>query len=510
MLLLLLGCHTPPEKTDLPAVPTPDFDLVLQAEWLQTDLPKGPLLPGDQPGVALGDLDGDGWLDAVMAFGGGSMGFRNDGTGNLVMEPGFTVDGAAMPSGEAITLADLDGDGDLDGSLGRWGARDRLLWNQGDGRFVSTELEGSEGSTFGSAFADLDGDEDLDLIISAGSSTLSVEKILAGGETGDPNLLYRNDDGQFVRVPDALPTVGVNGITFQLAPLDADGDGDLDLYSANDAGPYIESNHLLLNDGTGHFSDAPDSGATLTMFAMGAAVGDANQDGLPDIYLSNVGPPRMLLNQGDGQFAEAAEATGTAIPPAPESLISWGTAFVDLDADRDHDLVVTFGRGGDEAKINAVNPDYVQSEQQPNQVLVSNGESLFSRASVPSFDDPGPTRAVAVGDLDQDGRPDLVTAGKHFLRVWHNEGGFDPGITLVLRGSAKNPAGIGSRIEVEVDGVRRTTWALPATTASSSALEWYLGLGDHASADHLFVTWPDGSTQQLDDVPAGRVEVQKP
>jgi len=504
---LLLACHSAQSPVDSQADPTPSMDMSLSREWLQNELPQGTLLPSVQPGVALGDLDGDGWLDGIMAFGGGSMGLRNDGAGNLAFEPDFTVDGGPIPAGEAIALADLDGDGDLDGELGRWYAQDLLLWNDGQGHFQATPLEGSEGATFSAAFADLDGDEDLDLAIGAGSATLNEEQILAGGQTGDPNLIYFNENGHFSRAPDALPTVGTNGITFQLAPLDADEDGDLDLYSANDAGPYIESNHLLLNDGTGHFSDATDSGGTLTMFAMGAAVGDANQDGLIDIYLTNVGPPRMLLNQGDGIFAEAAEATGTAIPPSPESLISWGTAFVDLDADRDQDLVITFGRGGDDTKIHAADPSYTQSEEQPNQIFLSDGGSHFSRAPAPSFEDPGPTRAVAVGDLDQDGRPDLLTAGKHFLRQWHNEGGYDPGITLLLHGKSKNTNAIGSRIEVEVDGITRSTWALPATTGSSSAMEWYLGLGGKSEADRITITWPDGSQKVLEAVPTGRLEV---
>jgi hypothetical protein len=423
------------------------------------------------------------------------------------MDGDFTMDGGPLPPAEAVALADLDADGDLDAELGRWNEPDLLLWNDGAGHFSSESLPGSEGATYSASFGDLDGDGDLDLVIAAGSASLSVDEILAGGQTGDPNLVYRNDNGHFTLIPDALPTVGINGITFQAALLDADGDGDLDLYTANDAGPYVEHNHLLLNDGTAHFVDAPDSGANLVMFAMGAAVGDANQDGLPDLYLSNVGPPRMLLNLGEGAFAEASEATGTAIPPNPDSLISWGTAFVDLDADRDHDLVVTFGRGGDDKKIDAVNPDYVQSDQQPNQVLLSNGADQFSRAAVPSFNDPGPTRAVAVGDLDQDGRPDLVTAGKHFLRQWHNEGGFDPGITLILQGTSPNLNGIGARIDVTIDGVQRTTWALPATTGSSSAPEWYLGLADAAQADTLVVTWSDGSQTTQHNVKAGRVVI---
>lgn len=509
-MLLLLACHaSTPEKNsgDTPQK-TPDFDVELVQEWLQSDLPQAELLPGAQPGVALGDLDGDGWLDALMAYGGGSVAFKNDGSGFLVEEKSWTLDGAAFPGAAAVALADVDGDGDLDGELGRWGAEDLLFYNDGSGHFTSEVLAGSEGSTFSAAFADLDGDRDLDLALSAGSSTLSVDQILAGNQTGDPNLVYLNEKGHFRLLADALPKVGTDGITFQLAPLDADEDGDMDLYSANDAGPYITSNHLLLNDGTAHFTDAPDSGANLTMFAMGAGMGDANQDGLLDIYLSNVGSPRMLLGQGGGLFAEAAETTGTAIPPLPESLISWGTAFVDLDADMDQDIVITFGRGGDEKKIDAVNPEFVQSEEQPSQILASDGNAYYSRADVPGFQDPEPSRAVAIGDLDRDGRPDFVTAGKHFLRQWHTVGGFEPGITLLLRGSPENPQGIGAKIEVQVGDRTRTTWALFATTASSSAPECYLGLSENESAT-VRVTWPDG--QKTEEVlSAGTAEMSAP
>ncbi len=515
---LLLACGGEPgaksdsgtEAAVWSAPPTPDFDMIEVASWTQEALPTGELPQGAQPGVAIGDLDGDGWLDAVMAYAGGSIGLRNDGTGGLVVDARISMDGGPLPGGMAIALADLDGDGDLDGHLGRWGAVDLLLWNDGTGAFRSEPLAGTEGATYSGSFADIDGDGDLDLLVAAGAYALAVDDILAGRERGDPNLVYRNDGGRFSQIVDALPQAGIDGISFHMAPLDADDDGDIDVYVANDAGPFVERNHLLLNDGTGHFTDAPaESGANLVMLAMGAAMGDANQDGLVDIYLSNVGPPRLLLNLGGGAFAEAAEARGCAIAPLPESLISWGTAFLDVDADFDHDLVVTFGAGGDQTKIDAVNPAWRQSDEQPSQWLVSDGLGAFARAPAPSFVDPGRTRAVAVGDLDRDGRPDVLTAGKHFLRQWRNTGGFEPGITLELRGAAGNPTGIGARIDVTVDGVTRTTWAWPSTTASSSAQEWYLGLADRDVAERIVVTWPNGTVTTAEDVPRGRLVLEE-
>jgi hypothetical protein len=134
---------------------------------------------------------------------------------------------------------------------------------------------------------------------------------------------------------------------------------------------------------------------------------------------------------------------------------------------------------------------------------VSDGLGTFARAPAPSFVDPGRTRAVAVGDLDRDGRPDVLTAGKHFLRQWRNVGGFEPGVTLRLQGEPANPHGLGARIDITIDGVTRTTWAWPSTTASSSAPEWYLGLADRDRADRIVITWPDGAVTEAEDVPRG-------
>ncbi|MEN9787324.1 MAG: hypothetical protein RLZZ299_2588 [Pseudomonadota bacterium] len=488
---------------------TPAFDLVEVEVWEGDSLP-----PGEPPrhalaGVAIGDLDGDGWLDALMAYAGGSFGLRNDGAGRLIAGGGFTLDGGPFPPAYAVSLGDLDGDGDLDGVLGRWGGLDDLLlWNDGGGRFLSEVLPDSGGATFTTTLADLDGDGDLDLARATGATFMVFDDILAGRQRGDPNTLHRNDGGGvFTPVPDAFPPGTEDGMTFQLSPLDADEDGDLDLYVANDAGPFVEPNLLLRNDGTGHFTRANDCECEVSMLAMGAAVGDANQDGRPDLYLTNVGPTYLLQGTGDGAFVDTSLVSGAGIPATPDSMISWGTAFVDLDADRDEDLVVTFGYGGDGKRLDVLDPTWVQGPAQPDRVLLSDGEGGFSRAPVPSFGDPSVTRAVAVGDLDRDGDPDLLTAGKHFLRQWRNEGGHRGRLTVRLHGRRDNPHGIGARLESTQAGVTRTSWMLPSVTGGTSAPEVYLGLGAAETLDALVVTWPDGSRSEREQVPAGVLDL---
>ena len=487
----------------------PPFDLVPVESWEGAALPPGTPPSHAQPGIAIGDLDGDGWLDALLAYAGGSLGFRNDGMGRLVAGGGITLDGGPFPPAYAVSLGDLDGDGDLDGVLGRWGGLDDLLlWNDGAGHFRSAVLADSAGATFTTTLADLDGDGDLDVARATGATFMMYEDILAGVQRGDPNTLDRNDGGGvFTRVVDAFPPGTEDGMTFQLAPLDVDEDGDLDLYVANDAGPFVAPNMLLLNDGTGRFARAEGCDCEVSMLAMGAAVGDANQDGRPDLYLTNVGPTYLLEGTGGASFVDTSLATGARIPATAESMISWGTAFVDLDADRDDDLVVTFGYGGDGKSLEILDPTWVQGVEQPDQVLRSDGEGGYVRAAVPSFHDPAATRAMAVGDLDRDGDPDLLTAGKHFLRQWRNEGGFPGRLTVRLHGRRDNPHGIGARLESTVGGVTRTSWMFPSVTGGTSAPEVYLGLGDGDVLDSLVVTWPDGTRTERTQVPAGTLDL---
>ena len=128
------------------------------------------------------------------------------------------------------------------------------------------------------------------------------------------------------------------------ALVDVDGDGDLDAYLVQSGSLYPEAragaypaNQLFLNDGTGRFAEAPDAnGADDRGYGMGVAVGDYDNDGDIDLYMTNVGPNALLQNDGRGNFRNVAEAAGVSDP-------GWGTsaALLDLDADGDLDLFVT-------------------------------------------------------------------------------------------------------------------------------------------------------------------------
>lgn len=277
--------------------------------------------------AALGDVDGDGDLDILVpVFKGQNRLLINNGSGRFTNESATRLPNDADASVHAA-LADLDGDGDLDLVIANEG-QNRLYRNGGPatpGVFVEIALPADSGVTESVAVGDVDGDSDLDLVF----GNLGI------GTGGQSNQLLLNDGAATFAVAPANAFPAIADPTYQALLFDANGDGHLDIFSANNAG----QNRLALNDGSGVFTDVttanlPVDGDDCTAATFGDVDGDGDLDLVTLSF--NAAPNRLLLNDGFGKFAEAA----TGALPGDPGMANYDADFGDIDGDGDLDLVV--------------------------------------------------------------------------------------------------------------------------------------------------------------------------
>jgi hypothetical protein len=256
--------------------------------------------------VALGDVDGDGDLDLVFANTSTEPNtvWLNDGTG------AFTDSGQAMGSSnsEDVAVADVDGDGDLDLAFAELGNDNSVWLNDGSGVFTDSGQSLGSGPTMGVSFADLDGDGDPDLVFA--------------NDGADDTVWFNDGTGTF---SDSGQALGINRSHGSVL-LDLDGDGDVDIAFAGDNG----GDTVWLNDGTGTFTD---SGQVLGLgHSRAISAGDLDGDGDVDLLFGDhTGSNTVWLNDGTGTFTDSTQTLGNGDTE--------GTAFGDLDGDGDLDAV---------------------------------------------------------------------------------------------------------------------------------------------------------------------------
>lgn len=441
-------------------------------------------------GVAVADYDGDGDLDLYVvvreAYDPGRTTtwnrlFANRGDGTFVdrtVAAGVAgTAGLGLPNtagnGAKIGAAwgDYDGDGDPDLYLTHAGPN-QLYRNDG-GTFTDvTATAGVAGGpthlSTSAVWVDLDADLDLDLVV-------GVWEDYAEGGRDLRNPVFENlGDGTFRDVT-TESGLGDDGKTYTILPIDVDGDGDPDVYDANDFG----ANRLWRNDG-GTFVDATDAfGLADAGEGMGLALGDVDGDGRGDVFLTNrsdaIGQQHRLFLARDRSFVEQAEAAGVA-----ETGWGWGAAFLDLENDGDEDLFVVNG--------------YAAADT-PNSLFVNDGSfPLVESASAWGVDALDAGRGVAVFDADGDGRQDVLVA--NVSRAPHFYGNRAPGgawLAVDLEGTSPNTGALGATVEVEAGGQRWVRFYHGAQFLGQNLGPVHVGLGAVGAVDRLTVRWPDGS-----------------
>jgi hypothetical protein len=497
-----------------PSCPPPRMTLVQRLD--APELPARADLSKAEHGAALGDLDADGDLDALVAWEGGSFIAENDGTGVFRVDDTWTVDGAPLPPATTASLLDLDDDGDLDGFLGRSEGVDLILWNDAPGRWRGAPLDGDEGGSFAAAFGDIDSDGDLDLLISSRPAEIFSEQFIDGTLRGLPNHLYVREGDTFTWADERLPVADNRGVTFQAALVDVDNDGDLDIYEVNDGGYQVQPNGLWLNDGTGRYTVAPDCACERPMYAMGLVFSDWNADLLPDFFVSNIGPQLYLQSDGPARYVDMGLALGAGIPLGDTHLTSWGMSVTDLDRDGYDDIYVTFGRSESDIErvygtLPGTDPTWNDDDAQFDAVLRALPDGRFEAALDIGLETvPGRQRGVSFGDLDGDGDDDAFVTGKHDVRSWITDGGCDTGLGVRIDGPPENPHGIGARVSVWRRGRAQTRWMSPGRYHGADDPRLLFGLAGAEAADRVEVLFPDGTTLTEDSVSAGELRIAWP
>ncbi|MBI3450628.1 MAG: CRTAC1 family protein [Acidobacteria bacterium] len=544
----------PPAATSTPAASPAYVDATAEAGLTAISWCGSPsrdhLLESVGSGAAFVDLDGDGLDDIVTLSGwrladrdgggpprkvlarGGLTYYRNLGGGRFTdatAEAGLDARGAWAI---ALAAGDIDGDGDLDLFVTTFGAN-LLFMNRGDGTFEEVGARAGVADTGwwgGASLFDADGDGDLDLYVTSYidatmDEVLSAERtllykgqvqVMVGpfGMPGGADRFYRNrGDGTFEEATDAAGLTDVGrGYGLASVAADLDGDGDQDLYVANDSNP----NYLFRNEGGGHFSEiGVVSGAAFSadgaaQASMGVEVADLDGDGVLDLFVNNFSDDDSAVYRGEGDLFFSDVSVPTKVAALTYRNLKWGAAVVDFDQDARPDVVVADGHIYPQADL--LSAEFGFKERN---LLLLNRPPLFEDASGAAgegWQTRSSFRGLAVGDLENDGDPDLLFTRIDEPPLLLRYDGADPSRWITVEPVRPYPRWIGSRVEVFASGTRQSRVILAGGSyASQSSLKAIFSVGAAGRADRVVVTFAGGGSVELKDVKGGtRLKVDVP
>jgi len=486
-------------------------------------------------GVALFDYDNDGRLDIFLVNGAplsdptakGTVPHkegprdwnrlyhqRKDGTFEDVTEKAGLA-GVGYDMG--VATGDYDNDGFEDLYVTGYGGN-HLYHNNGNGTFTDvTQSSGTGGSGWSTsaAWIDLDNDGLLDLVVLR-YLKWDFNEIWCGEHREGyraychpddfpaiPPLVYHNDGhGHFTEV---AGKIGMDkpGKGLGIAIADYDRDGRTDVFVANDS--MLE--FLYRNKGNGIFEETglqagvAADGDGRTYAGMGVGFADYNNDGLPDVIVTDLANQRYALyqNSGDGSFSYETFKSGVGKETQLHS--GWGVDFLDYDNDGWKDLIVAQGHDIDNIQLTSPQLRY----KEPLLLLRNGGKSFvdISHASGTVFEQAWVGRGLATGDINNDGLVDVVVSTNdgpaYILR--NETATVNHWLTLKLIGHKSNRDGIGAEIKLTTTrGSQYVTVSTCGSYLSAKDKRAHFGLGPDTAAKRVEIRWPSGILQTLENV----------
>jgi hypothetical protein len=481
-------------------------------------------------GVAIFDYDGDGRNDIFIANGTRldtdpkaaplAQLYHNDGNGhftNVAAKAGLTATGW----GQGVCVGDYDNDGHPDLLVTYYG-HNILYRNRGDGTFEDATAKAhlpTAGIRYGGgcSFTDYDRDGNVDLFV-ANYVNLDLATTPKPGENefcewksvpvmcgprGLPksnNVLYHNNgDGTFSDLSEAAGILKPGGrYGLGVVAADFDNDGWPDIYVACDQTPSL----LYHNLHNGTFEERGAEAGVAFNFdgalqsGMGIAVGDYDGDGFLDIAKTNFsGDLSSLYHNDDGKFfTDLSREAGVRA----HSSVGWGIVFLDVDDDGWPDLVIVNGHVYPELEKKDFGDRYLEPP-----ILYRNlGNGKFSDITPdagPAFQVNRSSRGLAIGDLDGDGRPEMVivnmNAAPSLLKNFGPHGHY---LNVALTGTKSNRSAIGARVVVTAAGRKWIDEVMSgASYYSQNSFTLHYGLGSVAAVDGLQIRWPSGTVQNI-------------
>ena len=480
------------------------------------------------------DADGDGWQDVLLLNGKHWPGrpgarslpalYRNLQNGRFSdITRGSGLDVELYGMGGAA--ADFDNDGKVDVYVTALGGN-RLFQNAGGGIFRNVTAKagvGDSGFSTGAIWIDYDKDGRLDLFV-AHYVDWAIEKDLHCSLDGknksyctpesykgqSPSLFRNRGDGTFENVTRTAGLYDTSSKGLGVAMADFDGDGQMDVFVANDTEP----NRLYRNKGNGAFEDvAVGAGVAFSQegvarAGMGVDAIDYDGSGRPSLIIGNFSNQMMALyhNEGKGLFID--DAPRSTFGRASLLTLTFGCFFFDYDLDGFPDIFAANGHVSDDIEHVQSRVTYAQrphlfrnlGRQQFEDVSAKSGPAL-QRAMV--------ARGAAYGDYDGDGDLDiLVSVNGGAARLFRNDGAARSNVLRVQTvGTTSNRDGIGAKIEIALPG-GRTSWQIVKTGSSylsQSELPLTFGLGSATRVERIRVTWPSGKVDAVAAVDANQV-----